>query len=228
MEAVRPAASGARTSDPFTTRITAQRRLSPRAFEITLVKPRSFDFNAGQRLRLRHAAAERDYSIVSAPAEADIRLCIRHVAGGLVSPQLGQAPAGTRLTFTGPHGYFTFKASSRPVVFVATGTGIAPFCSMAASGISGYTLLHGVATSEDLYYRDFIQPHAAAYVACLSGSRPASPGQFPGRVTDYVEKHLPRRACDFYLCGRQDMIRDVTLLIDEEFQGSLVYSEVFY
>jgi len=43
-----------------------------------------------------------------------------------------------------------------------------------------------------------------------------------------VMKDRRKDCSDFYLCGRQDMIRDVTLLIDEEFQGSLVYSEVFY
>jgi NAD(P)H-flavin reductase len=49
-----------------------------------------------------------------------------------------------------------------------------------------------------------------------------------GRVSDYLEAHLPDGAYDFYLCGRQDMIRDVTLLVDEKFPGSLVYAETFY
>jgi hypothetical protein len=47
-------------------------------------------------------------------------------------------------------------------------------------------------------------------------------------VTDYIRNRLPPRTYDFYLCGRQDMIRDVTLLVDERFDGSLVYSEIFY
>jgi benzoate/toluate 1,2-dioxygenase reductase subunit len=228
MEAVRPAESRPATVEPFTTRVISRRRLSPKAFELILSKPPTFDFIAGQRICLKHGGAERDYSIVSAPDESEIRLCIRNVPGGLLSPQLAQAPAGMALTFTGAHGYFTFKASARQAVFVATGTGIAPFCSMAASGVRGFTLLHGVATSEDLHYRALIQPHAAAYRACLSESRPAAGGHFAGRVTDYIAIHLPRRAYDFYLCGDRDMIRDVTFLIDAGFPGSLVYSEPFY
>ena len=228
MEAVRPAESRPGAGEPFTTRIVSRRALSPKVFELTLSKPPAFNFIAGQRICLQHGGAERDYSIVSAPDEPDLRLCIRNVSGGLFSPQLAHAPAGMALTFTGPNGYFTFHASSRPAVFVATGTGIAPFCSMASSGVRGFTLLHGVATPEDQYYRTLIQSHAAVYRACLSGSRPADGGHFTGRVTDFIATHLPRRAYDFYLCGRRDMIRDVTFLVDEGFQGSLVYSETFY
>jgi len=229
MEAVRPpAADPNNAAKRFSGRITANRRLSASAFELTLTKPPSFNFSAGQRLRLEYAAAQRDYSIVSAPAEAGLRLCIRQVAGGRMSMHLARAVTGTNMTFTGPHGYFTFKASSNPAVFVATGTGIAPFCAMAGAGVSGFTLLHGAATPAGLYYRDFIQARAAAYVACLSASRPVDPVHFPGRVTDYLRNSLPPRAYDFYLSGRQDMIRDVTLLVDERFQGSLVYSEIFY
>ncbi len=33
---------------------------------------------------------------------------------------------------------------------------------------------------------------------------------------------------DLYLCGRQEMIRDATLMADERFPGSLVFSEFFY
>jgi ferredoxin-NADP reductase len=228
MEAVRPPAADWNAAERFTTRITANRRLSANAFELTLAKPQAFAFSAGQRLRLEYTAVQRDYSIVSAPAEVGLRLCIRQVAGGRLSGPLARAAAGTVVAFTGPHGYFTFKPSSNPPVFVATGTGIAPFCAMAGAGVAGFTLLHGVETPTDLYYRDFIATRAGVYVACLSERRPEDPARYPGRVTDYLRHRLPPRTYDFYLCGRQEMIRDVTLLIDEQFPGSLVYSEIFY
>jgi ferredoxin-NADP reductase len=228
METMRPPALRANAAGPFTVRVLANRRLSANAFELTLAKPPDFTFLPGQRLRLETAGAQRDYSIVSAPSETVLRLCIRRVAGGRLSARLAHAGADEPVTVTGPHGYFTFKASARPAVFVATGTGIAPFCAMAGAGVSGFTLLHGVETPADLYYRDVIQPRAAAYVACLSADRPAEPAHYPGWVTDYLRNRLPPRACDFYLCGRQDMIRDATLLVDERFPGSLVYTEMFY
>jgi hypothetical protein len=33
---------------------------------------------------------------------------------------------------------------------------------------------------------------------------------------------------DFSLCGREEMIRDVILLVDQRFPDSLVYTESFY
>jgi hypothetical protein len=47
-------------------------------------------------------------------------------------------------------------------------------------------------------------------------------------VTDYLQKNLAPGEYDFYLCGRREMIHDVTLLIDERFEGSLIYTEIYY
>jgi ferredoxin-NADP reductase len=212
----------------FTTRILARHPLSAKAFELRLSKPEGFRFAPGQRITLQLDGADRDYSLASAPEEPDLRLCIRSVEGGTVSPQLEWTPAGNVLSFHGPHGYFTFKPSARTAVFVATGSGVAPFRSMAAAGVGGYFLLHGVDAPEDLYYAELLQPRAAAYVACITGPRADTPGAFAGRVTDYLERRLAPGAYDFYACGRREMVRDVTLLADERFPGSLVFSETFY
>lgn len=228
MEAVTADAPACSGPAAFRTRIVARRPLAESTFELALAKPTRFTFAPGQRVRLCHAEAERDYSISSAPADALIRLCIRRVDNGRLSARLAEITVGAALAFTGPHGYFIFQASARQAVFVATGTGIAPFCAMAAAGVSGFILLHGVAAQEELFYRDLLQAKAAAYVACLSGGRTAATGHFNGRVTDYLRERLPAGAYDFYLCGRQEMVRDATLVIDERFCGSLVFSEIFY
>ena len=244
--------------------------LSHKSFEITISTPSGFEFEPGQRIRLSRSGHEREYSIASAPKESDLNLCIRNVTGGKVSGFLSTADIGTSLSIHGPYGYFTYKTSPRPAVFVATGTGIAPFCSMARSGITDFTLLHGVRLPEDLYYATQFQQSARAYVPCLtestttrtaggldfsatggkrqgrkvSQSLRVAPGAkhpvwktqpnklpanaFNGKVTEYLKKHLPPAVYDFYLSGRREMIRDVTLLIDERFPDSLVYTEMFY
>jgi ferredoxin-NADP reductase len=153
------------------------------------------------------------------------------VEKGQFSPVLTAAEIGRKFSFTGPYGYFTYRPSERPAVFVATGTGIAPFLSISRSGVTEFTLLHGVRTAADLHYQDFFRRTARLYVPCLS----ASPDQagaiengFGGRVTRYLKAYFPPGTYDFYLCGRQEMIRDVTLLVDEQFPGSLVYTETFF
>jgi ferredoxin-NADP reductase len=228
METVTRTPPGGSGAAGFETRITARRPLSSTAFELSLEAPAKFTFIPGQRVRLLLAGAGRDYSIVSAPGEEAIRLLIRRVEGGHVSSRLAQMPVGMPLSFNGPHGYFTFKPSSRRAVFTATGTGIAPFCAMAAAGVSGFILLHGVARPEELFFSDLLRGKAALYVGCVSERPSAAPGCFAGRVTGYLQERLPAGAYDFYLCGRQEMVRDATLIADERFPGSLVFSEVFY
>jgi len=211
----------------YPTEIIDHRWLSKKTFEIKLHRPAAFNFKPGQLISLKYKNDDRDYSLASSPDESELRLCIRYVKEGLLSRALGDAVTGTGLTFCGPHGYFTFKPSARVPIWVATGTGIAPFRSMACSGMAAAYLLHGVDTSSELYYAEELQPAAGNYIPCLSQSG-QSPTAFNGRVTDYLQKQLPPGNYDFYLCGRREMIRDVTMLVDDQFEGSFIYTETFY
>jgi benzoate/toluate 1,2-dioxygenase reductase subunit len=222
---------GSSRTNPFAANLLQRTWLSETTFEVELSRPLSFHFRPGQRIRFHHGALERDYSLLSRPDSPRLGLCVRHLPAGPFSSILAAAEIGTSFTFTGPHGYFTFQRSPRPPVFVATGTGVAPFLSMARSGVTGFTMLHGVRTAAALYYRSDFSAAASLYVPCLSHPPPGSPlppGAYDGWVTGYLREHLPPGAYDFYLCGRREMIRDATLLVDERFSRSLVYAEIFY
>ena len=179
-------------------------------------------------MRFHHQALQRDYTPVSAPQDPEITFCIRKVDKGLLSTVLSRAAIGSHFEISGPDGYFTFRPSGRTPIFVATGAGIAPFCSMARSGVSGFTLLHGVDNPEDLYYKEELKSSAALYIPCISKAYQSPTDYFCGRVTDYLQRHLPAAAYDFYLCGRREMIRDVTWLVDEKYADSRIYTETFY
>jgi len=215
----------------YTTKLLNRSWLSEKAVEIELSRPSPFNFLPGQRIRFIYESKERDYSLISTPEDATLLICVRCIKSGFFSPILCSTEIGTPFHFEGPQGYFSFRPSSRPLILVATGTGIAPFVSMACSGTRGFTLLHGAHLPEDLYYASIFRAKAKQYVPCLTGTPSKSselPDAFYGRVTDYLETRLPFEAYDFYLCGRSDMIRDVTLLVDDKFHGSYVYSEIFY
>jgi ferredoxin-NADP reductase len=212
----------------YTTELIERRWLSEKAFEIFLKRPPEFSFQPGQRIQLFHEDIERDYSLISAPSDPQLALCIRNVAGGAMSSVLSTIDIPAHIKFTGPHGYFVFQPSPRPPILVATGTGIAPFCSMVRSGITGFILLHGVEKSSERYYASEIKASAKLYVPCLSAAEEKKPAHFHGWVTDYLRDKLPVSAYDFYLCGRREMIRDVTLLVDKRFPGSHIYTELFY
>jgi len=212
----------------FSTELLNRRRLSRKAFELEISRPSEFFYQSGQRIRFISDTGERDYSLLSIPDRPSLKLCVRSVEKGQFSPLLETAAIGTRFQITGPHGHFLFQPSPRPAVFVATGTGIAPFHAFCFAGAVPQALIHGVGRFEDLYYENKFRGRAANYIACISRDKDPSQDVFYGRVTDYIHQHLAPKAYDFYLCGRREMIRDVILLVDDNFPGSYIFTEIFY
>jgi ferredoxin-NADP reductase len=160
-----------------------------------------------------------------------LAICVRHIPQGALSPVLAQAEVGQMFDISEAFGYFTYQPSEQMPVFVATGTGIAPFVAYARSGVSRYCLLHGVRSADELYYREKVEPPAVSYIPCVSELPPnhATDGRvFAGRVTRYLQKQLPPGVYDFYLCGRGEMVRDAMEIIDQRFEGSRVFTEVFF
>lgn len=214
----------------FDVPLLARKWISSRTFELRFPRPSDFEFRPGQRARFLADAIERDYSFVSAPGEETLDLCVRLVEDGLFTPRLASAEIDTRFTIAEPLGYFIYHPGPLPAVFVATGTGIAPFVSMARSGITGFTVLHGVPTRSELYYEDELRAAAAEYTPCLS-REPVdgiSGSVYGGRVTSYLSARLAPGRYDFYVCGNREMIRDVLHLVDERFPESLIHTETFY
>jgi ferredoxin-NADP reductase len=214
-----------------TTELSNRRWLSKNVFEIELTRPKSFDFEAGQTICFRHESLKRYYSLLSAPDHASFELCVHYVPKGHFSPILADAEIGSQFKFTGPHGYFTYRRSARQAVFVASGTGVAPFVSMGRAGVTDFILLHEVLSAEDLYYQKIFRKIASNYVPCFLEESPADQepsGTFQGNAARFIKKNLTPATYDFYLCGEREMIREVTLLVDERFAGSRVYTEVFY
>jgi len=216
------------------TRLLSRHWIGREAFEIKLSKPRNFNFLSGQFVRILYQDADegRDYSIASPPSASEITLCVQRVPEGRVSSWLSSLPTGEQIRMAGPWGYFVFRPGRRLPVFVATGTGVAPFRSMVLAGAEGAIILHGVRQTSELYYREtFEQCSSCRYVPCLSGHGPHDPipqGAFRGRVTDYLQKHLPAGEYDFYLSGNSEMIRDAISLVDSLFPGSRVLAEPFF
>ena len=223
-----PAKSEIISPGSYRTQILSRRWLSEDTFEMELRRPAGFVFLAGQHITIQFEGNERDYSLVSAPHESSLLICVRRVQAGVISTALAALEKDADIFFTGPYGYFTFRDSFLKPVFVATGTGISPLVSMIRAGAKAYMALHGAASEADLYYREEMAKSARIYIPCLSGNGKGPPGAFFGRVTAYLANELPQDIYEFYLCGGQEMIRDVVSLVDERFSRSRVYWENFY
>jgi benzoate/toluate 1,2-dioxygenase reductase component len=215
----------------FSTELLSRRWLSHHVFEMELARPESFTFTAGQTIAFLHESIKRHYSLVSGPAESTLTLCVQRIKEGVFSNILAAAEIGARFHISGPHGYFTFKPSQRRAVFVATGTGIAPFVSVARTGVTGFTLFHEVEFEKELFYQSELRDAALEYYACLtkiSEDKRLCSNLFCGKAADCIKKYLTKASYDFYLCGNEKMIKEVTLLVDENYPKSFIYTEVFF
>ena len=91
-------------------------------------------FKPGQFVSLSDEVAGRKvtraYSIASAPDGNRFELCLNRVNLGTFSPHLFALRPGGEIPMSGPLGTFTLRDPIRDSLFVATGTGVAPFRSM--------------------------------------------------------------------------------------------------
>lgn len=215
---------------PYASRIIRRQWLTGDVFTLGLERPPEFVFAAGQRVRLHLQGEMRDYSVIPGPRPDELELLIRSVADGIMSSHLSRCPLNTILSFSGPSGHFIYRPSPRQAVFIATGTGIAPFAAMCRNGTKGFIVLHGVRKAGELYYRDQLEPSAFRFIACLTEPEASTPpmGIFGGRVTGYLRTGLIPGAYDFYLAGRREMIADAMPIIDDRFPTSHVYTEIFF
>ena len=216
---------------PYSVRLVDRTWLARDIFQLELERPPSFHFEAGQGVRLAFRGVEREYSLVSHSADHRLALCVQLVENGRLSPLLAEAGIGTVFTLTGPHGYFVLQPAEQPPVFVATGTGVAPFVSMVRGGARGFKMIQGAATEDRLLYAHLLRDAAGSFVGCVSrnqGNRSPGPEFVAGRVTDCLQNGSLAGRFDFYLCGRREMVRDATSIIDQRFPGSRVFFEIFF
>jgi len=219
------------TATEYRVRVEAIRWLSMSVFELNLEKPAGFSFLPGQKISCVIDGLSREYSLAGSPGQDKLAICIRLVPGGTVSPRLAELNTGDIISISAPYGYFLYRPGRGRAVFVATGTGMAPFVSYSLSGVKGYIMLHGEIAVNELYYRNELQKNATLYVPCLSDEEEnlvkLNEG-FSGRVTTYLRERLPKDTYTFYLCGNGAMIRDAVEVIDRQFPMSRVFTETFF
>ena len=210
-------------------KVMQMRFLTERTFVLRLDRG-NMQFKAGQHiiLGLKGELNQREYSLYSGEKDDYLEILVREVVDGIVSLQLKQCKQGQLLQVNGPFGSFgleTFDMFSRKFVFVATGTGIAPFHSFVRSypGIN-YTLFHGVRYKNEAYERNDYD--RGRYILCTSEE---SSGGKQGRVTRFLATYPVNPEMLFYLCGNSSMIYEVShILRDKGIPAENIFSEVYF
>lgn len=191
---------------------------------------RSHDFTPGQVVKIaaNPAQAPRIYSICSGNDEPEIRVLFNVKDDGLLTPWLAGVIPGMKIRVTKPYG--SFKDGNKPAMWIATGTGIAPFYSMFRSGnYENKTLIHGVGKLNQFYFEDELEwAMGERYVRCCSQEQ--SCNVFPGRVTNYLEElnDVPA-SINYYLCGKALMVVEVRdLLISRGVPFENILAEIYF
>lgn len=205
------------------------RALSPttHAFTIRLDDPHALSFLPGQYVNVSvpGTTQTRAYSFSSLPKDGTVGFLVRNIPGGLMSSYLAdRAAPGDRLAVTGPIGSFYLREARRPILFLAGGTGLAPFLAMlealeASGATSPVHMIYGVTTDADLVEVDRLTSFAERIPGFTFATVVADVASAHERK-GYVTHHLPDAALhggdvDVYLCGPPPMVDAVRAFLAE-------------
>ena len=205
----------------YTSRLASIVKVSSKVYleRFELVEPKEIIFLPGQTVMLYVTPGiNRSMSIASMPTEKNAILLVHDVGPmGPYSQWALAAKVGDPMIFMGPLGMFVVdKESLRNKVFVATGTGIAPYYAMikdylSHGGTSNVILYWGLRHEDDIFWHKQFEVLARQYpnfkfTITLSQPTDSWAGK-RGHVQEHIfagEQNLA--GSDYYLCGSQEMV----------------------
>jgi Na+-transporting NADH:ubiquinone oxidoreductase subunit F len=192
---------------------------------IELIDPETIDYHPGHYVQLEAPAygdnpdpVSRAYSLSSVPSDnRHIELIIRLVPGGICTTWVFEhLSEGDEVTFTGPYGDFRISESATPMVWIAGGSGMAPFWSMVrylkeVGNDRPVQYFFGAVTQKDLFFTDELKQLEGeldwfTYTPALSGENLQDWSGETGLITEVVGKHVSQDTdAEGYLCGSPGM-----------------------
>lgn len=220
-----------------------------RRFLLEVPEVRSFDFRAGQFVTMDLPIGEkrvqrwRSYSIANPPDGGNaLELCIVRSDSGPGSRFLfEEVKEGSAIKLKGPDGGFVLPEQiDKDLVFICTGTGIAPFRSMildlkkSGKPHRGIHLIFGTRTESDILYREEFEQlmqTMPGFRFDVALSRQENWSGWKGHVHQIYLKEYALRRPDvaFYICGWSNMIDEVVanLLVQLKYERSQIHYELY-
>jgi benzoate/toluate 1,2-dioxygenase reductase subunit len=215
--------------------VTAIDVLSDSSYNLSVKMDKAMGFLPGQYVNISVPGADthRSYSFSSRPGADEATFLIRNLNGGVMSRYLAAGAVGDAVELTGPMGGFYLRTMQRPQLWLAGGTGLAPFLSMleavAEVGTEQQiTLYYAVTNAADLVEMERVQALAEKIGSVRVITVLAAEGVAHDRmgfVTDHVTAdELNGGDADVYLCGPPPMVEAVR----QHFKGLGVEPANFY
>lgn len=169
----------------------------------------------------------RPLSIASSPREKEIMdLTVKKMEGGVMSTFLcDRARVGDIYKIKGPYGVFTLDESAKSVVFIAAGSGIAPFRSMWRYAMekkiyTDITLLFSSKTRDYIIFRDELAAlHGNGMRVVHTITRNDDPNWtgYARRIDKEMLKHVIGSTDGklFYACGPPGMCKSAVQALGE-------------
>jgi len=154
----------------------------------------------------------RAFSIASEPGKDYIELCVAR--GPRLSAFLQDIKPGAKVHTDGPYGMFWLRPADK-YLFIAGGTGIAPFRPMIHQALEEgkeVLLIYSIRTPSDFIYRQELEglkdnPKFKMVVTITRGNFPVWEGE-RGRIPTFLEKYF-KQGCGVYICGPSPMVEAV-------------------
>jgi NAD(P)H-flavin reductase len=174
---------------------------------------------------IKHQGIEKPFSIASFPGEETVDFLISTHPDGMLTPKLARMKSGDGFEIAGPYGVFNVKdTKAKEIIFVAAGTGIAPFRSMVMDALQRFSkkkvkLIFGF--RHDFYFEKYWRELEHSYEnfsMCLCCSKPRDGWKGnSGRVTACLEGEIKNaKSKEVYICGPPQMVQDTKDILEKE------------
>lgn len=227
----------------FEDKIVHNEKFVQYSFEMT--EPHRLQFVAGQYVSIKvdDRGIRRSYSICSAPdIDHGFELLVDKAPQGLGVQYLEQLKYGSEVQVLAPMGVFVMEddPTEESVVYIATGSGIAPMRSMILDQLQvkhdtrPMILYWGLRHEKDMFWLLEFQELSTKFPNFTFHPLLSQPEttEWPlcrGRVTDCLNNHDHPEKAGYYICGNERMLADVIALLEKKgIEKNHIHHEKFY
>jgi CDP-4-dehydro-6-deoxyglucose reductase len=224
-------------------KIQAINKLNDTVIEVSLRLPpnSNFGYNSGQYVNITKGSIKRSYSVANAYSESGLLtfLIKKYENGQMSNYWFEEAKENDLLRIEGPIGSFFLRESEvENIIFLATGTGVAPVKAILESITESPNklsnkkiwIIFGARNESDIFWQpnELNEVSNLNYIPVLSRASEDWKGE-KGYVQDIlIKQNIPLENAQVYACGSNNMIESAKkVLIENGLNKKNFFSDAF-